>query len=579
MRKSRFLSYVVAALASLTLAVPAVALESVETVDSLAQTVPTSQEAVLATDSILGFDGTFETFEIGKFTDGKGDAAVTKVIAENTNPDASGKALKLTATSNTSYKWGLVGKYIALDDTKDYVISFDVWRDQNDTTPENCTMQFGIGAHSSNDIGYGANILTLTVNTFGTANAGVKQTVSGVVTAEQLQAATVGDKGYWWSIQFRNVNNATIWVDNISIEEYVSDPILGFDGSFESKGFTLDKTDGGATALVATNTNPGATGKALKITATSDTRYPWGLIGKYIKLDYMKNYIISLDVWRDQDDTAPEDCTVHFGIGAHSSNDIGYGANIVAINNSNLGTANAGVKQTVTGVVTAEQLQAADGDQYWLAIQFRNVNDATIWVDNISITPVLTFAGTQIRKDETIAGIRFASHVGEALKTASEQSGFVVAITDALGESELAFDTANAPAITEAGKTVSGTTENGVAYLASANYVKDGGDIVYADTVTGNELFGLENADGTYYTVVLTGFDQAYTKGETTYANRYAVDFTVRAYALVDGTYYYGTPCVNSMEKVAVNYLESEDADLKAFAQVVVDTAWDVVKP
>ncbi len=210
------------------------------------------------------------------------------------------------------------------------------------------------------------------------------------------------------------------------------------------------------------------------------------------------------------------------------------------------------------------------------AVAYKDRTFYAVWKE-AGAPEVTAVHGIQIRKDAVVAGMRFASHVGEAVKAKTEQAGFIVALTDALGENTLAFDTANAPAVTEAGKTVSGTTAEGVRYLAAANFIKDGADIFYADAATGNAIFGLDHADGTYYTVVLNGFDGSYTKGEVTYANRYAVNFTVRPYIFVEGAYFYGDAVVSNMADAAEAYLNSADEAIKAFAQTVVDTANDVV--
>ncbi len=519
-------------------------------------------------DPVLPFDGTFETGSC-LFTGGNGVTA--SIITDPANAENKVLCIDAASAGNYPYAQTQTGTLTFKEDT-DYTFSYDVWAAEGSSGTGWLALQLGYnGWQGAKNLGAGIAPYKNTT----------PKTVTVDIPAADIAAAkaTIGDKDIQIKIDLGGEGAGNIlYFDNFKFtakEKPVPDPngVLKFDGSFEYLVAADAFTSGNGAAITYEADPTDADNKALKLVSGGNYAY----IRTPLTLEENTDYAVSFDIWGDATANASVfSATTSFRYNGDNG--------LVWISNSDIALATTESEKThLTYTFKADAIAGRGEYPYEFCIQI-NTSGKTLWFDNLVVTPipapeVTTLSGVQIRKDAVATGIRFASHLGEVTKARAAQTGFLVALTDALGENALAFDAANAPAITEAGKTVSGKTAESVAYLASANYVKDGRDISYADAASGNAVFGLEKADGNYYTVVLTGFDSEYTKGDVTYANRYAVNFTVRAYVLVDGVYYYGDANTTNMAKVAEAYLESDDADLKAFAQTVVDTANDVVTP
>lgn len=206
----------------------------------------------------------------------------------------------------------------------------------------------------------------------------------------------------------------------------------------------------------------------------------------------------------------------------------------------------------------------------------------TYYLDDVSVwftqSAPETSTQTSMRTDSD-SGIRFRANI--AANNDMTEFGFMVTRVDMLDNVIVAKETAageskkqlfyddyfkfGSSAVTEkANNNFSGKTDDGIAFVGARNYIK-------GDADPGKYVL---NDDGTYtFTGVAAGLNASYTAADgKTYTTRYDVPLAARAYAVVDGTHFYGKVRTQSMKDLAASIIASDSASQtdKAFAEAVV---------
>lgn len=206
----------------------------------------------------------------------------------------------------------------------------------------------------------------------------------------------------------------------------------------------------------------------------------------------------------------------------------------------------------------------------------------TFYLDDVSVwyteSAPETSTQTSMRTDSN-SGIRFRANI--AANDDMTEFGFMVTRVDMLDHVIVAKETAageskkqmfyddyfkfGSSAVTEkANDNFSGQTDDGIVFVGARNYIK-------GDNDPGKYVL---NDDDTYtFTGVAAGLNASYTAANgKTYTTRYDVPLAARAYAVVDGTHFYGKVRTQSMKDLADAIIASDSASEtdKAFAEAVV---------
>lgn len=200
--------------------------------------------------------------------------------------------------------------------------------------------------------------------------------------------------------------------------------------------------------------------------------------------------------------------------------------------------------------------------------------DTAVALNNADITLYAVVAPTNSGKTSVRtganAGVRFMANI-EANDAVSE-FGFIVARTDVIAKKGATTDDLKigTSGVTENTDTAlennfNGKTDKGFSFVGARNYVKG----------EGVDKYTVED-DGTYsYNGVIVGLDSSYKSYDTdtdgkriTYTTRYDVVFAARPYAVVNGTYFYGSVSTASMAGAAESIQNDANASEtdKAFA-------------
>ncbi len=169
------------------------------------------------------------------------------------------------------------------------------------------------------------------------------------------------------------------------------------------------------------------------------------------------------------------------------------------------------------------------------------------------------------------AGIRFGGFVPAATLSDADEVGFLVARGDLLADKGLT----PADEIQVSGTVTEKTdgaftvkTSGGITLVGAKNYVK-GGKNKTVEVSDGSTPFGDYGEQGSYFTGVVTSLDNGYTKNGTTYANRYDVPLTARAYVKIGSLYFYGDCSTKSVKEVAESIKKAGGAAYTANSEYI----------
>ena len=205
----------------------------------------------------------------------------------------------------------------------------------------------------------------------------------------------------------------------------------------------------------------------------------------------------------------------------------------------------------------------APGESY--RTQAQNVSYTTV-----AVSPILSNKNSI--RTAAPAGIRFGGFMTEAMLSAADEIGFIVARGDLLDDKN--FDAAQevkiAGNVTEKPDgSFTGKTANGITLVGAKSYVK-GRVNKTVNSPDGKTPFGDYNEQGAYFTGVVINLDKGYTKNGVTYANRYDVSLVARAYVKIGSSYFYSDCSAKSLKEAAMN-IRDTDSETYAANKAYID--------